>query len=71
MVITTCTDLITGDLTKIRIEHDNSGWSAGWFLDHVEVINQASNRTWTFPCGQWLDKKKGDGQTARELFPRD
>lgn len=26
-----------GELTKIRIEHDNSGLSAGWFLDRVSL----------------------------------
>lgn len=24
-----------GELTKLRIEHDNSGFSPGWFLDRV------------------------------------
>ena len=60
-----------GDIAKIRIEHDNAGFGAGWFLDKVDVINMASNRTWSFPCGQWLDKKRGDGAISRELFARD
>ena len=63
--------MFTGDLTKIRIEHDNSGFGAGWFLEKVEVVNMASNRTWLFPCNQWLDKKRGDGLMCRELYPRD
>ena len=61
----------TGDLTKVLIEHDNKGFGAGWFLERVEVINQASNRTWTFPCAKWLDKSRGDGTISRELYPRD
>jgi hypothetical protein len=24
-----------GELTKLRIEHDNSGFASGWFLDRV------------------------------------
>ncbi|CAH1787210.1 unnamed protein product [Owenia fusiformis] len=64
-----CLDL--GELTKLKIEHDDKGWGAGWFLDRVEVINMATNKTTTFPCEQWLDKKKGDGEICRELFPRD
>lgn len=60
-----------GDLTKVQIEHDDKGWGAGWNLDHVIVTNMASNRNWTFPCGQWLDKKKGDGQICRDLLPRE
>ena len=63
--------LLAGALHKIRIEHDNAGFGAGWLLDHVEVCNMATDHRWTFPCGQWLDKKRGDGQTGRELMCRD
>ncbi|XP_064633987.1 lipoxygenase homology domain-containing protein 1-like isoform X3 [Lineus longissimus] len=60
-----------GELNKVKIEHDNSGFGAGWFLERVEIINMASNKRWTFPCQQWLDKKKGDGEICREIFVKD
>jgi hypothetical protein len=60
-----------GDITKIKIEHDNAGFRPGWFLDRVEITNLASNHKWTFPCNTWLDKDKGDNRIERELFPRD
>ncbi len=63
--------MITGDLSKIQIEHDNSGFGAGWYLEKVDVVNMASNRTWTFPCAKWMDKNKGDGAISRELLARD
>ena len=28
-------DGLVGALTKIHIEHDNSGWGAGWYLEKV------------------------------------
>jgi len=56
---------------KIKVEHDNSGRSPGWLLERVEITNMASNRKWTFACGTWLDKKKGDGEIAREFYPRE
>ncbi|KAH9519113.1 Lipoxygenase y domain-containing protein 1 [Bulinus truncatus] len=59
-----------GELTKVKIEHDNSSLFSSWFLDRVEIINMASNVTTVFPCGKWLSKRKGDGQIARELFPQ-
>ena len=62
---------LTGDLVKLQIEHDNSGFGAAWMLDHIEVTNLATNQRWAFPCGQWFDKKRGDGQISRELLPRD
>ncbi|XP_063957148.1 lipoxygenase homology domain-containing protein 1-like [Lytechinus pictus] len=58
-----------GELEKIRIEHDNAGFSAGWLCDHVEIINLASGMRTMFPCQKWLDKKKGDGELFKELFP--
>jgi hypothetical protein len=62
--------IFSGELTKIQIEHDNKGLGADWCLDHVTVTNTATNISWTFPCGQWLAKGKGDGSLSRELYPR-
>ena len=64
-------NFISGDLTKIYIEHDNSGWGAGWLLERVEIVNLGSDHKWVFPCAKWFDKKKGDGLIGRELLPRD
>ena len=58
-----------GQLKRLRIEHDNKGFGAGWMLDKVEVTNLESSEMIAFPCNQWLDKKKGDGLIFRELFP--
>ena len=58
-----------GQLKRLRIEHDNKGFGAGWMLDKVEVINLDSSEIVQFPCNQWFDKKKGDGLISRELFP--
>ncbi|XP_071988971.1 lipoxygenase homology domain-containing protein 1 isoform X1 [Engystomops pustulosus] len=58
-----------GEMKKVRVEHDNSGLSPGWLLERVEVTNSATGVTTIFPCGKWLDKKRGDGETWRELYP--
>ena len=58
-----------GPLTKLNIGHDNKGMGAGWMCDRVEVTNLTSNETTTFACGEWFDKKKGDKQIVRDLFP--
>ena len=57
-----------GQLKRLRIEHDNKGFGAGWMLDKIEVTNLESSEMIVFPCNQWLDKKKGDGLICRELF---
>ncbi|XP_043937953.1 lipoxygenase homology domain-containing protein 1 isoform X2 [Protopterus annectens] len=59
-----------GELQKVKIEHDNSSLSPGWFLERVEVTNTATGVTGVFPCGKWLDRKRADGETWRELYPK-
>lgn len=58
-----------GHLTRLRVEHDNKGLKAGWMLSRIDVTNIASQECVSFPCNQWLDKKKGDGKICRDLFP--
>lgn len=38
------TDL--GDLTKVRISHDNKGFTPGWFLDKVIVESEKTHQKW-------------------------
>jgi len=68
-----CVDL--GELKSIRIEHDGSGLSAGWFLDKVRVQVEArpgsSEKNYVFLCNRWLDKSQDDGLICRELRPLD
>lgn len=58
-----------GQLTRLRIEHDNKGFGARWMLEKVDVTNLGSQEKVSFPCTQWLDKKKGDGKICRDLLP--
>ncbi|KAG7237555.1 hypothetical protein INR49_032172, partial [Caranx melampygus] len=60
-----------GDLEKIRIGHNNSGASHGWFLDWVEIDAPSQGQRLRFPCGRWLDKRKDDGAIVRDLYPAD
>uniref|UniRef100_A0A3Q1FQV9 Lipoxygenase homology PLAT domains 1a n=1 Tax=Acanthochromis polyacanthus TaxID=80966 RepID=A0A3Q1FQV9_9TELE len=59
-----------GILKKLRIRHDNSQASAGWFLDRVEIVDNKDD-TYFFPCKRWLAVDEDDGQLARELVPVD
>eukprot|EP00741_Cyanophora_paradoxa_P007399 tig00001127_g7158.t1 len=61
-----------GELTRLVIEHDNSGLGPGWFLDKVVVRVRGQGleaRQWTFPCGRWLATDEDDKQTRRTLEP--
>ncbi|XP_071795423.1 lipoxygenase homology domain-containing protein 1-like [Asterias amurensis] len=59
-----------GPLRKIRIEHDNTGFGPGWFLDRVVVTdhNNPKKGKYYFPCGEWLAKGEGDGRICRDLI---
>ncbi|XP_031425771.2 lipoxygenase homology domain-containing protein 1 [Clupea harengus] len=60
-----------GDLQKLRIGHDNSGGSSGWFLDWVEINAPSQGLRLRFPCGRWLDRGEDDGAIMRDLYPAD
>ena len=60
--------LLSGRLSMVRIEHDNTGFHPAWFLTSVEVINLGNNVNTVFSCNQWLDMNRGDGQITRDLF---
>ncbi|KAL4225451.1 Lipoxygenase y domain-containing protein 1 [Mactra antiquata] len=60
-----------GKLTKLHVEHDNSGWRPKWYLDRIEILNQSTNELTVFPCEKWLDKDSGDQLIERDLYPKD
>jgi hypothetical protein len=64
-----------GELTKVRIGHDNNGFMAGWMLGSVSVTHNGSGerkgQVWRFPCGRWFDRDEDDGQVERELLASD
>ncbi|CAF1500333.1 unnamed protein product [Adineta steineri] len=57
-----------GQLTTLRIGHDNTGLMPRWNLDHVLVRNQLTNNVYRFPCGRWLGKGVDDDSLERLLF---
>ncbi|KAG2499991.1 hypothetical protein HYH03_002273 [Edaphochlamys debaryana] len=57
-----------GNLTRIKIGHDNGGMAPGWHLDYVEVTDDSTGVSYFFPCGKWFDKKEGDQAIERVLL---
>nr|XP_020662186.1 lipoxygenase homology domain-containing protein 1 [Pogona vitticeps] len=60
-----------GELTKVRIRHDNSGSNPAWYLERIEITDTKEEVTYYFPCQRWLAVEEDDGQIARELVPVD
>ncbi|KXZ56858.1 hypothetical protein GPECTOR_1g774 [Gonium pectorale] len=47
-----------GDVQRVIIQHDNSGIGPDWHLQQVEVFNPATQKSYFFPCSDWLRKTK-------------
>lgn len=60
-----------GDLRKIKIGHDGSGFGDGWHLKEVIVDAPKLGKRWKFPCNRWFDKSEDDGRIERFLEPSD
>ncbi|KAH3761318.1 hypothetical protein Pelo_6863 [Pelomyxa schiedti] len=57
-----------GEVQKLLICHDNTGFSPSWFLDRVVIGEEGiAGRAWLFPCGRWLSKKEEDGEIERVI----
>lgn len=48
-----------GELTKMRIWHDNHGLGSAWHLGFVEMESLKSHKVFTFRADRWLSKKEG------------
>lgn len=57
-----------GQLTTLRIGHDNSGLNCKWLIDHILVRNEISGATYNFYCGKWLGKGIDDDSIERLLI---
>lgn len=52
-----------------RIEHDNTGMNASWFLDRVVVTDMSRpHLRFCFACNNWLSKEEGDNLYVRDLL---
>ena len=61
-----------GPIQKIRIEHDNTGKSPGWFLERIVITDLKNPKVNYFcPCGKWLDRNEDDGLICRDLVATD
>ena len=56
-------------IPSFRIEHDNTGFGPGWFLERVVITDTKNPKRgrFYFPCSQWLAKDEADGKISRDL----
>ena len=56
-----------GDLTYLRIWHDNSGKRPSWYLSRVTINDMNTNKKYLFINEAWLAVEEGDGSVEKVL----
>ena len=56
-----------GEISYVRVWHDNFGDSPAWYLKQICIREIAVNRMWHFICERWLAIDEGDGLIDRIL----
>lgn len=56
-----------GDLTLLRIWHNNSGSSPSWYLKEVIIRDLKTDCVFVFMCNRWLAVEFDDGEVLRTL----
>ena len=51
-----------GPIYKIKVWHDNTGNSPGWFLLDVNITDLESEQQWYFIANRWLAVEKASGE---------
>jgi lipoxygenase homology domain-containing protein 1 len=49
-----------GDLTGVRIRHDNTGSGPGWWLRQIQIDDDCTGDFYVFPAQRWLALNEGD-----------
>ena len=57
-----------GELSHIKLWHDNSGRNPQWFVNKVVIRELKANKTWFFVCNRWLAAERDDGKIERVLY---
>ncbi|XP_072167996.1 polycystin-1-like protein 2 [Diadema setosum] len=56
-----------GDLLHVRIWHNNTGKSPGWFLSRLAVKDLVTNKMFYFMANRWLAVEEDDGLIDRVI----
>lgn len=56
-----------GELTMLKIWHNNTGSSPSWYLKQVVVHDVSEDSVYVFMCNRWLAVEFDDGQVLRKL----
>ena len=56
-----------GRIDHVRVWHDNTGKSPGWYLNRILIRDVHTNRKTWFLCDQWFAVEEDDGVIDRAL----
>ncbi|XP_065052790.1 polycystin-1-like protein 1 isoform X2 [Rhopilema esculentum] len=61
-----------GDIKKIKLWHDNEGYSPNWYLKQISIVDCQTEKIWYFPWNNWLaitELTRADCQIPAEKEP--
>ncbi|XP_020641421.3 polycystin family receptor for egg jelly-like [Pogona vitticeps] len=62
------TEMDLGELSSLRVWHNNCYFGSNWYLSRVKVQNTDTKQSWLFMCRKWFALGKDDCQIER-TFP--
>lgn len=60
-----------GNVTDLRIWHDNTGSNPAWFLQHVVITDRQTGEMWYFFANQWLSLDERGGSIELDIKAAD
>ncbi|XP_028999726.1 polycystic kidney disease protein 1-like 2 [Betta splendens] len=54
-----------GEVSNLRMQHDNSGGHPSWYVNKVIVQDLQTRHAWHFFCNCWLSADRGDNMTKK------
>lgn len=58
-----------GEISKIRIGHDNGGEDPGWYVEEVTLENMATRERFLLTVDSWISDRENDGQYTWKEVP--
>lgn len=57
-----------GDISHIKLWHDNTGDNPQWYVNKVVIRDPKTDTKWFFVCNRWLAAEREDGNIERVLY---
>ena len=60
--------LVSFQIEKLHVSHDNSGYDPDWYLEEVTIDVPDKGEQYIFPCHRWLTGTQRDADLVPGVF---